>query len=405
VRPLSETTNVRIALATAVDGADNFFLPRRLMSVDLAEESCMRGTTRTTPSAGTDAETATLSPTELTSGKESLPIARCRELHRLMVRTRVMEERCIKMSKSGEAYFWVGGPGEEAVNTCIGLQVRRGFGPAFDYLHLHYRNAGVMVAMGMPILDHVRQQAMALTDPHSMGRNFVSHYSQRDWNVMPVTSVIEVQYSMAPGTALVQKRHGGDGVSIAIGGDAGTAEGDFATCMIWSTRPGSELPVFMVITNNGWGISTPCDSQHAEERIIDRGKAFGIPGEVCDGNDPIATWHAVRRGLAWCRRERRPYMLEARVSRLHGHSSSSGAARNKVEPDCIELFEQKLLDAGVYEPHEIAQIYQEEKAEVEAAVQQAVKEPKPTIADVMKHTYAPSPVDAVYPDDFTGLPN
>ena len=71
-----------------------------------------------------------------------------------------------------------------------------------------------------------------------MGRNFVCHYAKREWNVIPVTSVIEVQFAMAPGTALVQKRYGGDGVTIVIGGDAGTAEGDFATCMIWSTRPG-----------------------------------------------------------------------------------------------------------------------------------------------------------------------
>ena len=56
---------------------------------------------------------------------------------------------------------------------------------------------------------------------------------------------------MAPGTALVQKRLGGDGITIVTGGDAGTAEGDFASCMIWSTRPGNELPVLMVVTNNG----------------------------------------------------------------------------------------------------------------------------------------------------------
>jgi 2-oxoisovalerate dehydrogenase E1 component alpha subunit len=51
-----------------------------------------------------------------------------------------------------------------------------------------------------------------------------------------MTSVIEVRHLMAPGTALVQKRHGGDGITIAVGGDAGTAEGDFASCMIWSSR-------------------------------------------------------------------------------------------------------------------------------------------------------------------------
>src|SRR5262245_52843662 len=106
-------------------------------------------------------------------------------IFRQMIRTRALEERSIKMSKSGEAYFWIGGPGEEAVHVCLGLQVHKGFGPAFDYLHLHYRNAGVMLAMGMPMIDHVRQLAMRWTDPHSKGRNFVGHYAVKAWNVVP----------------------------------------------------------------------------------------------------------------------------------------------------------------------------------------------------------------------------
>jgi 2-oxoisovalerate dehydrogenase E1 component alpha subunit len=342
-------------------------------------------------------------PAELATGDESIPLSRALELHRIIVRTRIMEERCIKMSKSGEAFFWVGGPGEEVFNACVGLQVRKGFGPAYDYLHLHYRNTAMLLAMGMPVLDHVRQMAMTRTDPHSMGRNFVCHYAKKDWNVVPVTSVIEVQYAMAPGTALVQKRFGGEGVSIVIGGDAGTAEGDFHTCMIWSTRPGLELPVLMIVTNNGWGISTPVEQQHSEEHIADRGKPFGIPSEVVDGNDVVASWHAVRRGLAHCRSQRRPYLIEARVGRLHGHSSSSGAARVQGESDCVTLLEERLLAAGV-ERHELEQVHADAKVEVENAVQQAVKEPKPTTADVYRFTYAPSPVDVVYPEDYTGLP-
>ena len=104
---------------------------------------------------------------------------------------------------------------------------------------------------------------------------------------MPVTSVIEVQYvdgaGHGAGAETPRRRRHHDRL---IGGDAGTAEGDFASCMIWSTRPGNELPVLMIVTNNGWGISTPACSQHGEKHIIDRGKAFGIPGEVVDGNDP-----------------------------------------------------------------------------------------------------------------------
>jgi 2-oxoisovalerate dehydrogenase E1 component alpha subunit len=347
---------------------------------------------------------ATLVPTEVFSGTEALPVKRCLHIYRIMVRTRAMEERMIKMSKSGEGYFWIGGPGEEAFNTCLGLQVKKGQGPEHDYLLLHYRNSATLVAMGMELIDGIRQMAMTVTDPHSRGRNFPGHYARREWNVLPICSVIELRHTIAPGTALVQKRHGGDGITIVTGGDAGTAEGDFASCLIWSSLPGRELPVLIIIQNNGWGISTSCGSIHAEERIIDRGRAFGIPGEVVDGNDPIASWHAIARAMACCRTERRPYMLEARVSRLYGHSSSSGALRARGEPDCIELFEQKLLDVSVLDREAIRRIHDEAVAEAEDALEKALQDPKPKPEDVEKFTYAPSRVDAVYPGDYTGLP-
>lgn len=346
---------------------------------------------------------ALLTP-EVRSGREALPADTCLEIYRLMVRCRIMEERMIKMSKSGQGYFWIGGPGEEAFNVCLGLQVKKGRGPAYDYLHLHYRNSATLVAMGMPVIESIRQMAMTVTDTHSMGRNFAGHFAVRDWNVLPVTSVIEVQHVMAPGTALVQKRHGGDGITIVTGGDAGSAEGDFASCLIWSTRPGNELPVLIIVTNNHWGISTPASTQHGEKHILDRGKAFGIRGEVVEGNDVLASWHAIRRGMEYCRRERRPYLIEAKVSRLYGHSSSSGAQRVRNEADPIELFEHKLSAIGLLDHVAIEHTHEEALAEVEAAVEQVLSESMPTPADVEKHTYAPSTVDAVYPEDFTGLP-
>ncbi len=340
----------------------------------------------------------------LRSGQEFLATDRALQIHQTMVRARALEEGMIRMCKSGQSYFWIGGPGEEAFNVCLGLQIKKGRGPAFDFLHLHYRSSAILVAMGMPLIDAIRQSAMRATDRFSMGRNFLGHYSVPEWNVVPMTSVVENQFAIAPGTAMVQRRFGGDGITIVNGGDAGTAQGDFASCMIWSTRPDNQLPVLMITNNNHWGISTAAGTQHGERFVTERGKAFGIPGEVVDGNDPIASLHAIARAMKHCRDRRHPYMLQANVSRLYGHSSASGASRVKDEPDCIALFEEKLQSAGILSNQGIEKVRESAQLEVQAAIDQALSEPLPTADDLYKHVFAPSQVDAIYPQGFKGLP-
>ena len=343
------------------------------------------------------------SGTRLSTGDESLGCDRCLEIYQFMARARALEERLIQMTNSGQAVFWVGGPGEEAFGVCLGMQVNKGCGASFDYLHLHYRNTAVLIPMGLDLIEGIRQILTKVTDVNSMGRNFVGHYARHHANVVPVSSVIEVQYTMAPGTALVQKRHNGDGVSIVIGGDAGIAEGDFTSCLNWSSRAENELPVLIVVMNNGWGISTSYQSQYGNRSIRDIAAAYGIAGELVDGNDPVASWHAIERAMSVCRRERRPYLIEARVSRLYGHSSASGANRDE-EPDCLALLADRLLTAGMITQTEMEGIHQRLQEQLNDAVAQALLEPDPDHADLLRHTYAPSPVDIVYPDDFDGLP-
>ncbi len=269
------------------------------------------------------------------------------QMHAHMVLARVLEERLIRMQKQGDGYFWIGGPGEEAFNVPLGMLVHKGEGPLFDYLHLHYRSSATMMAMGVDPVDAIRQMKNVASDPFSAGRNFCNHYSVKKLNVVPISSPIEVQFSMAPGTAIANKRAGGRGITIVQGGDAGTAEGDFATCLVWSSRPENPLPVLMIVTNNHYGISTPAAGQHGEKRISDRGKAFGIETATVDANDPETAYRAIERAMDYVRREQRPFLLEAYVSRLYGHSSSSGANFVTDEVDCIARFEKKLEERGV----------------------------------------------------------
>jgi 2-oxoisovalerate dehydrogenase E1 component alpha subunit len=308
-------------------------------------------------------------------------------LHELMVKARVLEERLIQMYRQGDGYFWIGGPGEEAFNVPLGLLIKKGQGLDYDYLHFHYRQSGTLLAMGMDPVDALRQMKNTATDPFSGGRNFAGHYSVRKWNVCPITSPIEVQYAIAPGTALAQKRHGGSGITIVTGGDAGTAEGDFASGLLWSTRPGNELPVLFIVTNNGWGISTAANTVHARP-IADRGRGFGMPTKVIDGNDPEVSYQAIREAMDYVRRERKPYLLEAMVSRLHGHSSASGANRDPDQPDPLPRFEERLEAAGILTREDMNGIRARFAAELAAAARKVREEPQPAPESIWNHVYA-----------------
>jgi 2-oxoisovalerate dehydrogenase E1 component alpha subunit len=309
------------------------------------------------------------------------------KMHDTMVKARALEERLIAMYKSGHGYFWIGGPGEEAFNVPLGMLMKKGAGPAYDYGHFHYRQSGTMLALGESAFGAIRQMKNVKDDPYSGGRNFVGHFSKKEWNICPVSSPIEVQYGMAPGTALMQKRHGGDGISIVTGGDAGTAEGDFASCLIWSTRPGKELPVLIIVTNNQWGISTPYSEVQGVNKISDRGVAFGMKTKTIDGNDVISSYLELKEAMEYVRTERKPYLVEAKVSRLYGHSSASGANMATAENDCIYLFEQKLIKQGILTQEAAVELRKKYVEEMADMARIAKEEPFPEGSSIWDHVY------------------
>ena len=318
------------------------------------------------------------------------------QMHDLMVKARSTEEMLIRMMRTGHGYFWIGGPGEEAWGVALGMLVKKGYGPDFDYLHLHYRSSSVILAMGGEPIDILRQMRATATDPYSKGRNFVNHFAIKRWNVVPVTPTIETQYIMAPGTAWVQKRHGGTGISIVNGGDAGTAEGDFTSCFNWSTRPGQELPVLMLVAQNHWGISTPANQVQSNVNLAQRGEPYGVKTAVVDGNDPVAAYEALAAAMDYVRNERKPFCLQGNVSRLYGHSSSSGAQR-LAEPDCLVDFEARLLKENLMTQAEIDTVTQKWQNLLSDALPRVIAEPMPDKSNVMEHIfYVPSdaPVDA-----------
>jgi 2-oxoisovalerate dehydrogenase E1 component alpha subunit len=340
------------------------------------------------PPMPTAAKTNSKKPAPAADLYKKLGAAKLLKIHELMVRARLLEERLIKMSKGGDGFFWIGGPGEEAFNVSLGLQVKKGHGVNFDFLHLHYRSAAIVMAMGAKPIDALRQMRSVATDPYSKGRNFVNHYAIPELNVVPVSPTIETQYATSIGTGIAQARAKTDAVTIVNGGDAGTAEGDFHSCLVWANRPALPLPILIIVVNNGWGISTKEETQHGERNIADWAKVFpAMPGKTINGNDIIESWAALEEAFAYVRKNRKPYLLEAKCSRLYGHSSSSGANRIP-EADCIELLEKNMTSRGLAKASDFKKTWDKEAADLDAAHRQVKAEPFPANETIWEDVFA-----------------
>jgi len=243
---------------------------------------------------------------------------------RTMVESRCLEERLLKMVRQGLGHFWTGGPGEEAFNVCVGALLNVGRGPDHDFLLPHYRSSAVALMAGVKSIDFLRQMLGRATDPFSRGRNFANHFCDVERNLGPVSSPVNSQFVFGLGTARAQQ--GRNGITVVIGGDASTQSGDFASLLVWANRPEDPLPILVLVTNNGVGISTSYASQHAEAHIADRARPFGMAAATVSGMRVDETYAALSRAFEHVRTTRRPYLLEAHVTRLWGHSSSSSTA-------------------------------------------------------------------------------
>ena len=311
------------------------------------------------------------------------------QIYDLMVKARVTEERLIHIYKQGLGYFWIGGPGEEAFSVPLGLLMNKGKGKSHDWLYLHYRCLPILMAMGLTMKEAFRTMFNKATDTSSGGRNFANHYSLPQWNVAPVTSVIEVQYSMAIGTALTQKQDkNSKSLTVVTGGDAGTHEGDFSTSLIWSSRPERELPLLITVQNNQWGISTSYSSQHGENQISQRGKAYGIKSLTIDGNNPIESYNVLKKEIEFIRKHRKPVLIEAKVSRLYGHSSASGANPVKEEPCCIKNFESELKSRKLLTDKVIEDTWGKYRKESKKMQQEVAQEADPKGQSIWDHVYS-----------------
>jgi 2-oxoisovalerate dehydrogenase E1 component alpha subunit len=157
-----------------------------------------------------------------------------------------------------------------------------------------------------------------------------------------------------------------------------------------------KLPFVFVVENNGYAISVPAARQVSVANVADRAAGYGIPGVVVDGADVLACYVASRTAVERARAGEGPTLIEAKVTRLTGHSSDDQQTKYRSEEeleaerarDPLPLFRRQLVDAGVLTEGVEAKVTADVTAAVEDATDYAESQPDPDPATATRYVYA-----------------
>ena len=149
-----------------------------------------------------------------------------------------------------------------------------------------------------------------------------------------------------------------------------------------------------VAENNLYGMSVPFEKVSPLPDIAARAAAYGIPGVVVDGMDPVAVYEAVSAALERARRGEGPTLVECKTYRWYGHSRSDPRKyrtgeeeQSWRERDPLNTFSMRLLEAGLATQEELDAIETRAEAAIEAATEFALNSPMPDPSEVEQDVY------------------
>src|SRR3954471_22525976 len=307
-------------------------------------------------------------------------------LLRYMLFMRGIEERAMNLYRQGKVPgSFYDGFGQEAVSVGSAFAMA-----AEDRLCVLHRDLGAHIVRGVTPA-RIFSQYMGRADGVTNGRDGNVHFGDFRTGCVGMVSMLPDMMLVATGIAMAFKLRGERRCALTWFGDGSTSRGDFHEAMNWAGV--QRLPVIFVLENNQYAYSTPLESQFAVNPV-ERAAAYGFPGTSVDGNDCEAMFEAVREARERALAGGGPTLLEAVTMRMHGHAAHDDmkyVPAEKVEEwrrkDPVDRQTRRLEALGV----DVAALQAGVKAEIEAAVEEALAMPMPEGATATDRVFADEP--------------
>ncbi len=285
-----------------------------------------------------------------------------RELLRLMILVRRIDDECVALQRQGELTVYPPLLGQEAAQVGSAFAL----GPE-DFVFPSFREFGAAIVRGIDPVEYLQ---------YHRGTWHGGPYDPLANRFAPICVPVATQIVHAVGWAMGAKLDRTPACALAYFGDGATSEGDFHEGANFAAVYGAPLVLFC--QNNGWAISVPLAEQMAAP-IVRRAEGYGFPGVRVDGNDVLAVYGVTREAAERARGGGGPTLIEAVTYRMGPHTTADDATRYRSDEDVaawkardpIERYRQYLVASGVAD-EALAGAFEAEAEERVAAIRAGI---------------------------------
>lgn len=321
----------------------------------------------------------------------------------LMCTAKTLAEKYEANKEVTSKYVHATSRGHEAIQLAMGMQLK-----PQDWVAPYYRDDSILLGIGITPYELMLHIFAKKDEPFSGGRTYYSHPSlKRDdmpkiphqssatgMQAIPMTGVaMGVQYKEKQG--LAEDYKGENPVVVCSLGDASCTEGEVSEAFQMAAL--KQFPIIYLVQDNEWDISANAKETRAQD-ITHYAKGFnGIEVRTIDGTDFEECYQTVEEVIAIIRKERRPFIIHAKVPLLGHHTS--GVRKEWYRDDLEEAatrdpypkIKELAREAGLSEA-DIINTEADVRALVDEVYEKAAMAEDPTPESVTDHYFAPTPI-------------
>ncbi len=321
----------------------------------------------------------------------------------LMCTAKTMAEKYEENAKVTSKYVHATSRGHEAIQLAVGMQLK-----PQDWVAPYYRDDSILLGIGMDPYEIMLQVFAKKDDPFSGGRTYYSHPSlKRDefpkiphqssatgMQAIPTTGVaMGVQYKEIHG--LAEDFDGENPVVVCSLGDASCTEGEVSEAFQMAAL--KQFPILYLVQDNEWDISANAEETRAQD-ITHYMKGFnGIEVRTIDGSNFDESYQTVQEVIKTIRKERRPFLIHAKVPLLGHHTS--GVRKEWYRDDLDEAAKRDPYPKMIKQAQEVGltkkdiqTIEADTRTFIDEEFDKALNAEEPDPNSITDHYFAPTPI-------------